>query len=137
MSHRERTLLSPGLAARALRDGNYASIAVGANVRQPIVSMALHQRLVVRTTAVTRLFEYLGIEAGDPEIERQLVGGSDAKADQSENSSKDDTGGERFVDLVDAVRTLSDGSDEQDIRLVEFLSALRRFARPTNEGRGC
>jgi len=108
--------LSRAIAARRLTDGNYAEIIAGAKVRQPVVSLALHRRLVLRTESVDRLFEYLGVDVAAPAAN----GAADALVpglpDQGMGS------------LMQLVAALSDGSDGGDHRLASLLKAIRDFA---------
>lgn len=115
LSEFERTALSLAIRSIVVLEGSYVSVVRGARVRQPLVSLALHQRLVVKTPAVERLFEYLGIEGrADAAVTTdagELPGGRDIRASK----------------LVGMLEGLSDGSKAADNRLAAILAALRAF----------
>jgi hypothetical protein len=115
LSEFERVALSQAIRATVSHEGNYTSVVAGAKVAQPVVSLALHQRLVVRTPAVKRLFEYFGISA-EP---RNGVTG--AAAENSDERSL------RALRLAGMLEGLSDGTKEADERLATILAALRGF----------
>jgi len=114
MSDAERATLSQAIRSVMVRQGSYVSVVQGARVPQPVVSLALHGRLVARTPSVERLFEYLGIAPG----------GSGASSTLGDASPNDDA---RIRRLVGMLRGLSDGSKEADDRLAAVLAALQGF----------
>lgn len=118
------TALSQAIRATVLREGGYGSIVRGAEVRQPLVSLALHRRLVVRTENVDRLFEYLQLNVSDttaaPAKQDDNADGRAANKPSSRSSRR-----ERLLGLL---ANLSDGSDAGDERLASVLAALSNFA---------
>ena len=89
----------------------------GAVVPQPLVSLALHGRLVLRTAAVDRLFEYLGIRPEQSE---------DAEAiDLAQPTDRPER---RIGAIMRLATSLSDGSDAADRRLSSLLQAIGEFA---------
>ncbi|WP_019832407.1 hypothetical protein [Sphingomonas sp. PR090111-T3T-6A] len=119
MTEWERTALSQAIRKTVISQGNYSSIVRETAVRQPVVSQALHRRLVVRTQAVDRLFEYL------------LPNSSPSPAsDQDDKSAADEDALRRRERLIGMLDRLSDGSDEADDRLASILAALGVFAGP-------
>jgi hypothetical protein len=124
MTDGERTALSQAIRATILREGGYGSIVRGTGIRQPLVSLALHRRLVVRTENVDRLFEYLQPNMSDvmsaaAETDDTAAGRPAGKA-SGRTSQR-----ERLLGLL---ANLSDGSDAEDERLASVLAALSNFA---------
>lgn len=115
LSEFERVALSQAIRATVSHQGNYTAVVAGAKVAQSVVSLALHQRLVVRTPAVERLFEYFGISA---ELRNGVAG---ASAQSSDERSL------RALRLAGMLDGLSDGTKEADERLATILAALRGF----------
>ena len=115
MSEREKAVLSQAIRAEGLRDGSYAAVVAGADVRQPVVSLALHRRLVMRTDAVDRLFKYLRISG---ECHEQV-------SDHGDPTPELRARVEALVGLLDPLR---DGSEDVDERLANLLAALAQFA---------
>lgn len=113
MSETERTMLAQAIRAVVLTEGGYASIVRNSGVRQPLVSQALHRRLIVRTKNVERLFEYLDLSVAEPSANLAHASAEDRR--------------ERLLGLL---ANLSDGSDVEDERLSNVLAALNTFARP-------
>jgi hypothetical protein len=123
MTDGERTALSQAIRATILREGGYSSIVRGAQVRQPVVSLALHRRLIVRTENVERLFEYLQPNMSDV---RTAALPDEADGDAvSDGHSGSVIRRERLLGLL---ANLSDGSDAEDERLASVLAALCNFA---------
>lgn len=123
MTEAERSALSQAIRATVILEGSYSSVVREAAVRQPVVSQALHRRLVVRTEAVDRLFEYL------------LPNLSFSKTlDAAEKSSGGDGSAparrERLLGMLDQ---LSDGSGAADDRLASVLAALGAFVGPSGD----
>lgn len=121
LTERERIELSRAIAGRIAVTGTYADIYRELKIRQPVVSLALHQRLVTRTATVRRLFEYLNIQADEPvdDIEPDASDGRPAVSHTTE---------ERIpAEALEAVMRLSDGTPQQDGELIELLMAIRRF----------
>src|SRR4051812_386800 len=98
----EKSALSQAIQRYIFEHGGYASLVRNAEVRQPVVSLALHRRLVTRTDAVKRLFEFL-----------KIVGPASApeKADERD----------REQHLLGLLVGLSDGSALADRRLETVL----------------
>lgn len=111
LSESERSALAQAIRAVALAEGDYASVVRNSGVRQPVVSMALHRRLVMRTENVDRLFEYLRPKAGAGEPQEEV------------------RPYERRERLLGMLANLSDGSDLEDERLSTILAAIESFAR--------
>jgi len=111
MSDRERFALSQAIRATVLRDGHYGAVVAGAKVPQPLVSLALHQRLVMKTEKVARLFEYL-----QPAIESEPA--VEVLANRSKRIG-------RVLDLVDGLGS-GPASDENIAALFAALSNLFR-----------
>ena len=105
--------LSQAIRAIVVNEGNYASIVRGAGVRQPLVSLALHRRLVVRTAHVDRLFEFLNLT-------RSRMREVDAAFETDEEG--------RTKLLLGLLVGLSDGSAASDERLAAVLAALKGFS---------
>ena len=120
MTELERTALSQAIRETVISEGNYSSIVRGAAVRQPVVSQALHKRLVVRTEAVDRLFEYLL-----PKSKRSAASRPDERSAVDEEWRR-----ERLIGMLDR---LSDGSGAADARLASILAALGAFAGPESD----
>jgi hypothetical protein len=123
MTETERVALSQAIREVVISKGNYSSIARETAVRQPVVSHALHRRLVVRTPAVDRLFEYLLPNSDPSSLSNQggkSVGGDEAVPERRE----------RLIGLLDR---LSDGTDAADERLASVLAALGAFAGPGSD----
>lgn len=110
--------LSQAIQAVVISKGDYSSVVKGARVRQPVVSLALHQRLVVRTKAVERLFEFLRLSRPSRGKHRRPPQARAAPLDDS-------TRKERLLGLLDG---LSDGSEAADRRLAGMLAALHQFS---------
>lgn len=111
LSETERTALAQAIRAVVVAEGGYASVVRNSGVRQPVVSLALHRRLIMRTDNVERLFEYLKPKAG-------------AGEPKDEVRSHD-----RRERLLGLLANLSDGSDVEDERLSNVLAAIESFAR--------
>ncbi len=107
-------VLSQAIRSIVAHHGTYVSVVRGAKVTQPVVSLALHQRLVAKTPAVERLFEYLNIE---PQV-------GDAPTGDAATSIEADGRTHRLLGMLEG---LSDGSKEGDERLATVLAALRGF----------
>ena len=115
LSEFERVALSQAIRATVSHQGNYTAVVAGAKVAQPVVSLALHQRLVARTPAVERLFEYFGIST---------EAGNALPPATAENSEERGRRAQRLAGMLDG---LSDGTKEADERLATILAALRGF----------
>jgi hypothetical protein len=115
LSENERAALSQAIRSIVVHEGSYVSVVCGAQVSQPVVSLALHQRLVVKTPSVIRLFEYLGIG--------RLTSGTAQIDEPAMLTGKVD----RVRRLVGMLEGLSDGSREADERLATVLAALQGF----------
>ena len=111
LSEWEKSALSNAILAVVQREGGYGRIVSETGLRQPLVSLALHRRLVTRTDSVRRLFEYLAISRG------------------AEQRSEQDDGAEREQRLLGLLAGLSDGSIDADQRLEAMLAALNQFAK--------
>jgi hypothetical protein len=112
MSERERAALSLAIRATVQRDGHYGAVVHGSGVPQPVVSLALHRRLVMRTEKVERLFEYLRPPPdGEPATEVQ--------ARRIERVGK-------ILDLVDGLG----GSQASDENISALFAALSNLFRP-------
>lgn len=122
LSEIERTALSQAIRAIVISEGNYGSIVREAAVRQPVVSQALHRRLVVRTEAVDRLFEYLL-----PNSSASIASGADEKL------TDDRVAPVRRERLLGMLEQLSDGSNAADERLASVLAALGAFVGPGSD----
>jgi hypothetical protein len=124
MTEAERVALAQAIRTVVLREGGYGSVVRKTGVRQPLVSMALHQRLVVRTAMVERLFEFLNVKV--PER------GQGEELDQADlqGGKKEDVTGK----LLGLLSGLSDGSRAADERLAALLAALKDFAAHEREG---
>jgi hypothetical protein len=131
MTDRERTSLSQAIRATMLREGGYSSIVRGAEVRQPVVSLALHRRLVVRTENVDRLFEYLRPNMADA----TKAAAEPAEAFGDTAAGVPPGGVNRRERLLGLLANLSDGSDAADERLASVLAALGNFADGEHGGR--
>lgn len=118
MTESERSALSQAIRETVISQGNYSSIVREAAVRQPVVSHALHRRLVVRTEAVNRLFEYLL-----PNWSPSPVQDQDGTPTQGEEEAARRR--ERLIGMLDR---LSDGSDGAEDRLASVLAAIGAFA---------
>jgi len=114
LSEIERTALAQAIRAVVLTEGGYASVVRNCRVRQPVVSLALHRRLVMRTDSVDRLFEYLKPQGG---------------ADEPQDENRPHDRRERLLGLL---ANLSDGSDVEDERLSTILAAIESFARSSH-----
>ncbi|WP_298687613.1 hypothetical protein [uncultured Sphingomonas sp.] len=110
MSEREIVRLSRAIAARRISDGSYSKIIEGAAVSQPVVSLAAHRRLALRTEPVDRLFEFLEIQPDDHDAMEA--------ADDAE---------QRMGAIMRLAASLSNGTDVADRRLVALLQAIGKF----------
>jgi hypothetical protein len=127
MTDSERTALSQAIRETVARDGNYASIVNGAEVRQPLVSLALHRRLVMRTDSVERLFEYLHLPmAGST---KYLLTAGEASQEIGRRSRAERV--EHLLDLLDRFGGDPAATDETMASVLATLGSLMRPPRLT------
>ena len=111
LSEWQKAALSNAILTVVQREGGYGRVVSETGLRQPLVSLALHRRLVTRTDGVVRLFEYLAIDR------------------RSEQRSEQDDGADREQRLLGLLAGLSDGSFDADQRLEAMLAALNQFSK--------